>query len=127
MAQIDPVAEAIAEAGHVENETRYRLQLARDMYQLGLARGRAEHVAEADAAMAAHLSGPLDPEMVDTINRNAAAEHIRIEEARWGPGGRTSWLIPRAALEPARWSPAAPGREPTGTGWPAHEHEAEAG
>ena len=39
---IDPVAAAIREAGHAEAETRYRLQLAREMYQAGYAAAEAD-------------------------------------------------------------------------------------
>ena len=116
-------AEAIEAAELAEAETRYRLQLAREMYQLGLARGRAEHVAEAEAARIAARE-VLDPEMVDTINRNAAAEHARIQEARWGPGGRAHFADPRPGDFRGRGR-AAIEREPERE--PERELEAEAG
>jgi len=52
---IDPVAAAIRQAEHTEAETRYRLQLAREMYQAGQRAGFESGYRQADADEAAAL------------------------------------------------------------------------
>jgi hypothetical protein len=66
-------AEAIEAAELVEAETRYRLQLGREMYEAGYKR------AEADMAERwARAAAPV-------VRGQPYAE---LEERRWGPGGR---------------------------------------
>jgi hypothetical protein len=95
------VSAAFEAAELAEAEIRYRNQLGREMYELGLARGRAEHVAAADAARAV-LREPPDPEVIDTISKAAARAHAAIEETRWGPGGRAHFADPRPGDFPGR-------------------------
>jgi hypothetical protein len=111
MAQIDPVAEAIAEADQIENETRYRLQLAREMYELGRRAGvdQGRRSAEADEAASWRQ---LHNELRGTLT---SPTHAALEERRWGPGGCAHFADPR----PGDFS----GRGTT----PRPEHEAEAG
>jgi hypothetical protein len=81
-------AEAIAAAELIEAETRYRNQLAREMYQIGRERALAEGYALAIADVKAHQHG---------IVRDA-----ELEVARWGPGGRAHFGDPRPGDFPGR-------------------------
>lgn len=100
---IDPVAAAIAEAGHAEAETRYRLQLAREMYQAGHQAGFEAGYRQADADMAARWDQIARP-VVRGIS------HAELEERRWGPGGRAHVADPRPGDFPGRG--ATPHAEP---------------
>jgi hypothetical protein len=113
MAQIDPVADAIAEADHADAETRYRNQLGREMFELGWQAGFAARQAAAEAARQAAWEPP-DPELVDQMQRLARDAHARIEEARWGPGGREHFADPRPGDFPGRGAQALPERESGG-------------
>jgi hypothetical protein len=77
---IDPVAAAIHEAEHAEAETRYRLQLAREMYQAGYAAAEADMDRRWNTIAHAAVHGP---------------SHAELEERRWGPGGRAHFADPR--------------------------------
>jgi hypothetical protein len=94
-------AEAIEAAELIEAETRYRLRVAREMYD----RGRAD--AEAEMAGAWHrIAAPV-------AHGIPAAE---LEERRWGPGGRPRFGDPRPGDFPGR-----------GARQPEYEPELEAG
>lgn len=84
---IDPVGQAIAEAEHAENETRYRLQFAREMYllgeQAGFDRGYRQAGEEMDARWNEQARG--------VVNGLPFAE---VEARRWGPGGRAHFADP---------------------------------
>jgi hypothetical protein len=110
MAQIDPVAEAIAEADHAEAETTYRLNLARDMYQLGQQAGydAGRRAAEADEAAAWRQLHN------DMRGLASSPSHAELQEQRWGPGGREHFADPRPGDFPGRGAqpepePALPG------------------
>jgi hypothetical protein len=107
MAQIDPVADAIAEAGHAEAETTYRLSLAREMYQCGPHAGYAagRRVAEADEAAAWRQLHN------DMRGLASSPSHAELEERRWGPGGREHFADPRPGDFPGRGAPPEPERE----------------
>jgi hypothetical protein len=94
----DPVAAAIAEAGHAEAETRYRLQLAREMYQAGHEDGYAAGWRDADADMEARWAETA--RRVVQITRGPT--HAELEERRWGPGGRAHFADPRPGDFPGR-------------------------
>jgi hypothetical protein len=80
-------AEAIEAAELVEAETRYRHQLAREMYQAG------RRAAEADMAERwAHVTAPV-------VRGRTCAE---LEECRWGPGGRAHFADARPGDFPGR-------------------------
>jgi len=80
-------AEAIAAADLIEAETAYRLQVAREMYQLG------RHHAEAEQAEAWHrLAAPVAH----------GIPFAELEERRWGPGGREHFADPRPGDYPGR-------------------------
>lgn len=85
-------AEAIEAAELVEAETRYRLQLAREIRDVTAAReyerGETEGYLRAVADMKAAQHG---------IVRDAA-----LEESRWGPGGREHFGDPRPGDFPGR-------------------------
>ena len=84
---IDPVAAAIHEAEHAEAETRYRLQLARQMFQVGYAAAEADRDRAWNAIAHAAVHGP---------------SHAELEERRWGPGGRAHFADPRPGDFPGR-------------------------
>jgi hypothetical protein len=84
---IDPVAAAIREAEHAEAETRYRQQLAREMYQAGYAAAEADMDRRWHAIAHAAVHGP---------------RHAELEERRWGPGGRAHFADPRPGDFPGR-------------------------
>ena len=84
---IDPVAAAIHEAEHAEAETRYRLQLARQMFQVGYAAAEADRDRAWNAIAHAAVHGP---------------SHAELEERRWGPGGRARFAEPRPGDFPGR-------------------------
>ena len=104
---IDPVAAAISEAEHAEAETRYRHQLAREMYQAGLRAGFEVGYRQASADQAARWA-----EIVG-LSRTGIS-HAELEERRWGPGGRAHFADPR------------PGHFPGQGAQPQTEHELEA-
>jgi hypothetical protein len=105
----DPVAAALEEATRAEAETRYRLQLARESFQAGLALGAARareallhEQAEAQRqAAAAIVSALMSP------------SHAELEQRRWGPGGRAHFADPRPGDFPGRGAQrhAQPGTE----------------
>jgi hypothetical protein len=90
---VDPVADAIQAAEHAEAETRYRLQLAREMYQAGYAAAEADRDRSWNAIAHAAISGPSEAEL---------------EERRWGPGGRAHFADPRPGDFPGRAAQARP-------------------
>jgi hypothetical protein len=71
--------EAIAAAAAVEAETRYRDQLAREMYQAGHADGY-----------------------------RAGYRQAELEQRRWGPGGREAFANPRPGDFPGRLAQPRP-------------------
>jgi len=80
-------AEAIEAADLAELETRYRLQLGREMYEAG------RRDAEADMAdQWARAAAPV------SRGRSFAG----LEERRWGPGGRVHFADPRPGDFPGR-------------------------
>jgi hypothetical protein len=85
-------AEAIEAAELIEAETRYRNQLAREMYDLGRRRAEAEQ-AEAWHALAAPVAHGIT--------------HAELEERRWGPGGREHFADPRPGDYPGKRTPEA--------------------
>jgi hypothetical protein len=115
---IDPVAAAVGQAEQAEAETRYRLQLARQSFEAGLAVGAARareallgEQAEAQRLVAAKLMPVL-----------LGPDYAELERRRWGPGGRAHFSDPRPGDFPGREAePPAhhPGTEP--------ETEAQAG
>ena len=107
---IDPVAAAIREAGHAEAETRYRLQVAREMYQAGQRAGFQAGYRQANADEAAQWAKVARPVV-------RGVSHAELEQRRWGPGGRAHFADPRPGDFPGRG--AKPHAEP--------EREMEAG
>jgi hypothetical protein len=101
---IDPVAAAIQEAEHAEAETRYRLQLAREMYQAGQRAGFEAGYRQADADQAARWAQIARP-VVHGIS------HAELEERRWGPGGRARFADPRPGDFPGRGAKPQPEAE----------------
>jgi hypothetical protein len=95
---IDPVVAAIQEAGHAEAETRYRLQLARESFQAGLALGaaRAREAVLAEQAEAQRLAA------AEFMPLLLSPPHAELEERRWGPGGRAHFADPRPGDFPGR-------------------------
>ena len=71
-------AEAIEAAELAGAETRYRLQLAREMYEAG----------RRDAETAAALR-------YDGLTREADEALAALNDRRWGPGGRAHFADPR--------------------------------
>jgi hypothetical protein len=96
--------EAVEAADLASAETRYRHQLAREMYQAGHADGYragyrqagADQTARWNQAARAGLGGP---------------SHAELEERRWGPGGREAFAEPRPGDFPGRGAQARPGPE----------------
>ena len=90
--------EAIEAAELAEAETRYRLQLGREMYQAGYRQ------AEADMASRwARIAAPVV----------RGVPHAELEERRWGPGGRAAHLAgPEPAPEPDLEPETEPEPEP---------------
>jgi hypothetical protein len=101
---IDPVAAAIHEAEHAEAETRYRLQLAREMFRAGYSAAEADRDRAWNATAQAAIHGPSCAEL---------------EELRWGPGGRAHFADPRPGDFPGRGARPQP--------QPGPEREIEAG
>jgi hypothetical protein len=104
----DPVADAIAEADHAIAETRYRLQLAREMYQAGWRNGYQAAQTEAAEEDARRWA--------ETTRRLANTQtHAELEERRWGPGGRRAHITDPHPGDPpspnARPQPQEPERE----------------
>jgi hypothetical protein len=87
-------AEAIEAAELAEADTRYRIQLAREMYALGHEQGLAEGYARAVSDVKAVQHG---------IVRDA-----ELEARRWGPGGRAHFADPRPGDFPGRAAGAEP-------------------
>jgi hypothetical protein len=98
----DPAANAIQDAGHAEAETRYRLQLARESFQAGLAVGaaRAREALLAEQAEAQRLAAA---ELMPLL---LSPPHAELEERRWGPGGRAHFTDPRPGDFPGRGTEA---------------------
>jgi hypothetical protein len=86
----DPRVQAIEAAELAGAESRYRLQLAREMYAAGRRDAQAE-MAEAWRRVAAPV-----------VHGISAAE---MEERRWGPGGRAHFGDPRPGDFPGRPEP----------------------
>lgn len=80
-------AEAIEAADLAETETRYRLQLAREMYAAGYMAAEADMAARWDTTARAAVRGP---------------GHAELEARRWGPGGRGHFGDPRPGDYPGR-------------------------
>ena len=80
-------ADALRAAELAEAETRYRLQLGREMYELGRR--------DAEAEMAERWSRIAAP----VVRGMSQAE---LEERRWGPGGRAHFADPRPGDFPGR-------------------------
>jgi hypothetical protein len=79
--------DAIQAAELAEAETAYRLQLARQMYQIGYAAAEADRDRGWNAIAHAAVHGP---------------SHAQLEERRWGPGGRAHFADPRPGDFPGR-------------------------
>jgi hypothetical protein len=79
--------DAIQAAELAEAETAYRLQLARQMYQIGYATAEADRDRAWNAIAHAAVHGP---------------SHAQLEERRWGPGGRAQFADPRPGDFPGR-------------------------
>jgi hypothetical protein len=79
--------EAIEAADLAEAETRYRHQLAREMYQAGWRDAEAEMAARWNETARAAITG---------------ASCAELEERRWGPGGREHFADPRPGDYPGR-------------------------
>jgi hypothetical protein len=67
----------------------------REGYRAGRVAALAEAAVWREAAWAPIRYEVLDPEMIDTITKAAAAERKRVMELRWGPGGRYHFSDPR--------------------------------
>lgn len=96
--------EAIEAAELAEAETRYRLQLAREMYQAGQRAGFEAGYRQADADMAARWAQIARP-VAHGIS------HAELEQRRWGPGDRTHFADPRPGDFPGRGAQPQPERE----------------
>jgi hypothetical protein len=94
----DPVAAAIEEATRAEAETRYRLQLARESFQAGLAVGAAR-AREALLAEQAEAQRQAATALMPVLLSPSYAE---LEQRRWGPGGRAHFADPRPGDFPGR-------------------------
>ena len=96
--------EAIEAANAIEAETRYRSQLAREMYQAGHADGYRAGYRQADTDQAARWN---------QIARAATGgpAHAELEERRWGPGGREHFADPRPGDFPGRGAQPRPESE----------------
>jgi hypothetical protein len=104
----DPVAAALDEATRAEAETRYRLQLARESFQAGVAVGAARareallhEQAEAQRQAAAQIMPAL-----------LSPPHAELEQRRWGPGGRAHFADPRPGDFPGRGAQPHPQPQP---------------
>ena len=81
-------AEAIEAAELAGAETRYRNQLAREMYEAGWRNGYQAARDDVEAEEARRWA--------DFTRRLAnAPTHAELEERRWGPGGRAHLIAPR--------------------------------
>lgn len=91
----DPVGQAVAAAEHADAETRYRLQLAREMFEAGRIAGFDAGYRQAAAEM---------DERWERIARPLATgpTHAELENRRWGPGGREHFADPRPGDFPGR-------------------------
>jgi hypothetical protein len=88
--------EAIEAAELAEAETRYRNQLAREMYERGRRDAETEN-AEAWRRIAAPVA--------------RGRSFAELEERRWGPGGREHFADPRPGDFPGRGAQPQPERE----------------
>ena len=79
--------EAIEAAELVEAETRYCLQLGREMYEAGYKRAEADMAERWTRAAAPAVRGQC---------------YAELEERRWGPGGREHFADPRPGDYPGR-------------------------
>jgi hypothetical protein len=90
-------ADAIEAAGLAGAETRYRNQLAREMFEAG------RQAAEADMAERwARVTAPVV----------RGRSHAELDERRWGPGGRAHFADPRPGDFPGRAAEREPEAEP---------------
>ncbi len=112
------VAAAIEEAERIEAETRYRLRMARDAFQAGMAFGAAR-VREALLQEQAETQRQLAEQLTPVLMSPTLAE---LETRRWGPGGRAHFGDPRPGDFPGRGSQAHTGIRET-----EPEREAQAG
>jgi hypothetical protein len=96
--------EAVEAAGLAEAETRYRHQLAREMYQAGHADGYLAGYRQAGADQAARWNQIARA----ALDGPARAE---LEERRWGPGGQEHFADPRPGDFPGRGAQPRPGPE----------------
>jgi hypothetical protein len=87
--------EAIEAAAAIEAETRYRNQLAREMYQAGHADGYRAGYQQADADQAARWNQAARAAL-------GGPSHAELEQRRWGPGGREAFGNPRPGDFPGR-------------------------
>ena len=97
--------EALEAAAAVEAETRYRSQLAREMYQAGRADGYRAGYRQADADQAARWNQAARAAL-------GGPSHAELEERRWGPGGRAHFAHPRPGDFPGRSAGPEPETEP---------------
>jgi hypothetical protein len=98
--------DAIQAAELVEAETKYRHQLAREMYQAGHADGYRAGYRQADADQAAQWN--------QAARAADGPDRAEVEERRWGPGGRAHFADPRPGDFPGRDAQPRPepGTEP---------------
>ena len=96
--------EAIAAAAAIEAETRYRDQLAREMYQAGHADGYRAGYRQADADQAARWN-----QAAGAVTGGPG--RAELEERRWGPGGRARFAEPRPGDFPGRGAQPHPESE----------------
>jgi len=94
----DPVAAALEEADRIEAETRYRLQMARETFQAGVALGAAQ-AREALLQEQAEAHHQLAEQLMPVLMSPTLAE---LETRRWGPGGRAHFADPRPGDFPGR-------------------------
>jgi hypothetical protein len=104
-------AEVIEAAELAEAETRYRHQLASEMY----ARGRAE------AGPAGYARAVADIKAV----QHGIVRDAQLETARWGPGGRAHFADPRPGDFPGRAAEREPEPDPEREPEPDPEREME--
>lgn len=106
------VAEAFARIEDAEAEGRYRLTLAREMFQAGR-RYQADRDAAwtemAGQARAAADAGPGQDRRWAGMRTEADQAWAQLEERRWGPGGREHFADPRPGDFPGRQAEAEAG------------------
>ncbi len=109
------VAAAIEEAERIEAETRYRLRMAREAFQVGMALGAArarEALLQEQAEAQRQLAEQLTPVL---MSPNLA----ELETRRSGPGGRAHFGDPRPGDFPGRGSRAHTDTPETKPEWEA--------